>query len=126
MRQREPRSTGVERTGEHHTDHHHCRSRVGGSAHRVVEAHRQQPTRPLEPHDERHQREHADPPGCSDTVDVESGVPEETVAELKARGHKVVAAEKPIGGGQAILIDWENGVLTGGSDPRKDGCALGY
>jgi len=62
----------------------------------------------------------------SDTVDVESGVPEETVAELKARGHKVTAAEKPIGGGQAILIDWENGVLSGGSDSRKDGCAIGY
>lgn len=62
----------------------------------------------------------------SETVDVESGVSEETVAELEALGHKVTSPEKPIGGGQAILIDWENGVLTGGSDPRKDGCALGY
>ena len=57
---------------------------------------------------------------------MESGVPEQTVTELKALGHKVVEAEKPLGGGQAILIDWETGVLTGGSDPRKDGCALGY
>jgi gamma-glutamyltranspeptidase/glutathione hydrolase len=40
-------------------------------------------------------------------------------------GHDVSVPDTPIGGAQAILIH-ENGVLEGASDPRKDGCALGY
>jgi gamma-glutamyltranspeptidase/glutathione hydrolase len=40
-------------------------------------------------------------------------------------GHAVSVPDTPIGGAQAILIH-ENGVLEGASDPRKDGCALGY
>ena len=57
---------------------------------------------------------------------VERGVPEATVAGLKARGHEVAVRPSPWGGGQTIRIDWQRGVLIGGSDPRKDGCALGY
>ena len=48
-----------------------------------------------------------------------------TASELERRGFRIIPAADPIGGGQAIMIDWENGTLLGGSDPRKDGCALG-
>jgi len=59
-------------------------------------------------------------------VEVEAGVPEEIREKLRRRGHRISAAKRPIGGSQAIWIDWEQGVLTAGSDPRKDGCAIGY
>jgi gamma-glutamyltranspeptidase / glutathione hydrolase len=61
-----------------------------------------------------------------DTAVVERGLPEATVEGLRARRHDVVRAPSPWGGAQAIGIDWQRGVLIGGSDPRKDGCALGY
>ncbi len=57
---------------------------------------------------------------------IERGLPLATVEGLKARGHKIVEAPSPWGGAQAIRIDWDRGVLIGGSEPRKDGCALGY
>ena len=54
---------------------------------------------------------------------IERGLPAATAAGLKARGHHVALAPSPWGGAQAIRIDWRRGVLIGGSDPRKDGCA---
>ena len=59
------------------------------------------------------------------TLQIERGYPTEVVVELATLGHKVEAAESPLGGAQAILIG-ADGVLTAGSDPRKDGCAIGY
>lgn len=56
---------------------------------------------------------------------VERGYSETVRAELAEMGHAVSVPDTPIGGAQAILIH-ENGVLEGASDPRKDGCALGY
>lgn len=56
----------------------------------------------------------------------EQGVPAAALKDLRSIGHKVVQSPGPLGGGQAIVIDQAAGVLIGGSDPRKDGLALGY
>ncbi len=57
---------------------------------------------------------------------VERGYSDAVRAELAEMGHNVSIPDTPIGGAQAIFIDHETGVLHGASDPRKDGCALGY
>jgi gamma-glutamyltranspeptidase/glutathione hydrolase len=61
-----------------------------------------------------------------DALLVEETVPEEVVAGLKRLGHRVATRVVPWGGGQIVVMDRENGVLIGASDPRKDGMALGY
>ncbi len=69
-----------------------------------------------------------DAPRCfrgEEGMQVERGYSQAVRAELAAMGHQVSVPHDPIGGAQAILID-DSGVLIGGSDPRKDGCALGY
>ena len=61
-----------------------------------------------------------------DNLVVERGLSAATLRELERRGHRLEEADAPHGGGQAILVDWSRGVLQAGSEPRKDGCALGY
>jgi gamma-glutamyltranspeptidase/glutathione hydrolase len=65
-------------------------------------------------------------PTSEGLLEVESSLSPATIEALKRLGHRPTPPPKPIGGGQAIRIDWSTGVLCGGSDPRKDGCALGY
>ena len=60
------------------------------------------------------------------SVALESGVSEKTRQRLQVLGHVLKDEEDVFGGYQAIQIDWERGVLIGGSDPRKDGAAMGY
>ena len=69
-----------------------------------------------------------DAPRCFSGVngfEIERGYAPSVRAELAGMGHDVRVADVPIGGAQAILME-DSGVLQGASDPRKDGCALGY
>ncbi len=61
----------------------------------------------------------------NDILKLERGVPRDIAQQLSDMGHNVQIPETPLGGAQAIRI-LETGVLEGASDPRKDGCALGY
>ena len=60
-----------------------------------------------------------------DTLKLEHGFSEDVAKDLGERGHVVNRDTTPIGGAQAIIMH-DTGVLEGASDPRKDGCALGY
>ncbi len=59
-------------------------------------------------------------------VSLESGIGPEVRQALEARGHTITDQPGGYGGYQAIRIDLDRGVLIGGSDPRKDGAAMGY
>jgi gamma-glutamyltranspeptidase/glutathione hydrolase len=57
---------------------------------------------------------------------LEDRIAPETVQTLIDMGHSVEGDAGPMGSTQGVWIDWDEGVLTGAADPRKDGCALGY
>jgi gamma-glutamyltranspeptidase len=63
-----------------------------------------------------------------DTLHVEGRFPAETIDTLEQRGHLVErwgAWNEMAGHAHGITID-ADGVLSGGSDPRSDGAAIGY
>lgn len=59
-------------------------------------------------------------------VALESAIGPDIAAGLTARGHTTRTGFGMWGGFQGILIDPKSGVLMGGSDPRKDGLAIGF
>jgi gamma-glutamyltranspeptidase/glutathione hydrolase len=59
-------------------------------------------------------------------MEVETGIDDTVIKELEKRGHVVRRSVGGFGGYQGILIDYENGVLRGATEPRKDGIAVGY
>ena len=64
--------------------------------------------------------------GSGADISLERWIDEHTQAELASRGHAIQGHGGFFGGGQAIYLDHEHGTLHGGSDPRRDGCAIGY
>lgn len=58
-------------------------------------------------------------------LEAESGISRSVVAGLQARGHEIRQSNTPIGGGQIIQV-CDKGYYCAGSDPRKDGLAIGY
>jgi len=57
---------------------------------------------------------------------LEPAIPEDVRANLRRRGHHVVVSDRNWSSAQAIVVDPQTGVLTGGSDPRSDGLAKGF
>ena len=69
------------------------------------------------------------PPACATAAPSWSslGITDEVIAELERMGHQVRrAGGGGMGGYQAIMINPVTGMLHGGTDPRKDGVAVGY
>ncbi len=59
-------------------------------------------------------------------VALECDFPPDVRESLSAKGHAFVENDPgPFGGAQALRL-LENGIIEGASDPRKDGCAIGF
>jgi len=60
---------------------------------------------------------------------LEDSIAPTTMKNLMKKGHHIEVMSRlspQFGGGQIIIADHEQGCLYAGSDPRKDGCAVGY
>ena len=68
------------------------------------------------------------PHTCADELLLEGRFPEETRAALLAKGHavRIIGDWAASGSQQMIALDPDSGVMAGGSDPRRDGLALGW
>ncbi len=62
------------------------------------------------------------------TVYIEPGFDDAVISDLRRRGHNLIVGNELqlFGGGQIIQLNSETGVLSGASEPRKDGMAIGY
>ena len=68
-----------------------------------------------------------------DDVSLEEGISPQVLADLDSRGHNTRMISSyyrgmsgGMGGAQLIHRDLDTGVLHGASEPRKDGCAIGW
>ena len=59
-------------------------------------------------------------------VALESGISWQETTKLMKKGHFIISGYDIFGGFQGIMINSDEGTYAGGSDDRKDGCAIGY
>ena len=69
-------------------------------------------------------------PGAEVSIGFESRLPEAIRKALQAKGNQLRVEPEPFaqvfGGMQGILVNQALRTMTGGADPRRGGCALGY
>lgn len=64
--------------------------------------------------------------GTGASIALEQTIPQSSRQNLTNRGHEISGSGGFFGGGQALLIHPGYGTFQGGSDSRRDGCAIGY
>lgn len=68
-------------------------------------------------------------PGAAITLAFEDRLDPTVIQALTAKGHAVERLPEftaGVGGMQGVLVDLENGTMTGGADPRRAGYAIGW